>query len=141
SGAGLLGQPLPRPRGSGPPQLPAPGARAAAREAAPGRGPARSPRAELPGDGRQASTSRGYRQEPDQPRPRGAGAASAPRSPAVSQVGRAGAHPAHGGEVMQLAVERTGDVQVVRVREGKLTYPVLSSFFGEVRQLVDAGAR
>ena len=42
---------------------------------------------------------------------------------------------------MQLAVERTGDVQVVRVREGKLTYPVLSSFFGEVRQLVDAGAR
>ena len=42
---------------------------------------------------------------------------------------------------MELAFERSGDVQLVRVREGKLTYPVLSSFFGEVRQLVDAGAR
>jgi anti-anti-sigma factor len=42
---------------------------------------------------------------------------------------------------MELAFERNGDVQVVRVREGKLTYPLLSSFFGEVRQLVDGGAR
>lgn len=42
---------------------------------------------------------------------------------------------------MQLAVEQTGDVQIVRVREPKLTYPILATFFGEVRQLVEAGAR
>jgi anti-anti-sigma factor len=41
--------------------------------------------------------------------------------------------------VMQLAIEDRGDVGIVRVREAKLTYPVLSSFFTEVRQLVDAG--
>jgi anti-anti-sigma factor len=40
---------------------------------------------------------------------------------------------------MQLAIEDRGDVRVVRVREAKLTYPVLSSFFAEVRQLVEAG--
>jgi anti-anti-sigma factor len=40
-----------------------------------------------------------------------------------------------------LAVERKGDVQIVRVQEPKLTYPALSSFFAEVRQLVEAGAR
>jgi anti-anti-sigma factor len=42
---------------------------------------------------------------------------------------------------MQLAVEERGDVRIVRVQEAKLTYPVLSSFFSEVRQLVDGGAR
>ena len=42
---------------------------------------------------------------------------------------------------MQLAVEEKGDVRVVRVREAKLTYPVLSSFFSEVRQLVEGGTR
>ena len=42
---------------------------------------------------------------------------------------------------MQLAVEARGDVSIVRVREPKLTYPVLSSFFAEVRQLVETGAR
>jgi anti-anti-sigma factor len=42
---------------------------------------------------------------------------------------------------MQLAVEVRGDVTVVRVQEAKLTYPVLSSFFAEVRQRVDSGAR
>jgi anti-anti-sigma factor len=42
---------------------------------------------------------------------------------------------------MQLQVEQKGDVHVVRVQEGKLTYPVLSSFFAEVRQRVDDGAR
>ena len=41
---------------------------------------------------------------------------------------------------MELVKEQVGAVQVVRVRESKLTYPVLSSFFSEVRQLVDAGA-
>ncbi len=41
---------------------------------------------------------------------------------------------------MQLVVEDVGGVRVVRVREAKLTYPVLSSFFAEVRQLVEAGS-
>ena len=42
---------------------------------------------------------------------------------------------------MQLAFDSRGDVTVVRVKEAKLTYPVLSSFFSEVRQKVDEGAR
>lgn len=42
---------------------------------------------------------------------------------------------------MQLAFEEKGDVTVVRVQEAKLTYPVLSSFFSEVRQGVEGGAR
>jgi anti-anti-sigma factor len=42
---------------------------------------------------------------------------------------------------MQLAVEESGDVRIVRVREAKLTYPALSHFFGEVRRLVEEGAR
>lgn len=42
---------------------------------------------------------------------------------------------------MQLAFDERGDVTVVRVQEAKLTYPVLASFFSEVRQRVDAGAR
>ena len=32
-------------------------------------------------------------------------------------------------------------MRIVRVQEAKLTYPVLSSFFAEVRQLVEGGAR
>jgi len=40
---------------------------------------------------------------------------------------------------MQLAIENRGNVGIVRVRETKLTYPVLSKFFAEVRQLVDGG--
>jgi len=42
---------------------------------------------------------------------------------------------------MRLAIEERGDVTVVRVQEAKLTYPVLSSFFSEVRQRVEGGAR
>jgi len=42
---------------------------------------------------------------------------------------------------MQLAVEAKGDIRIVRVQETKLTYPVLSSFFAEVRQLVEDGTR
>jgi anti-sigma B factor antagonist len=42
---------------------------------------------------------------------------------------------------MDLALEETGDVRIVRVREAKLTYPVLSSFFAEVRQLIEGGTR
>jgi anti-anti-sigma factor len=41
---------------------------------------------------------------------------------------------------MQLAFEEKGDVTVVRVQEAKLTYPVLSAFFSEVRQRVEGGA-
>lgn len=42
---------------------------------------------------------------------------------------------------MQLAFDSRDDVTIVRVKEAKLTYPVLSSFFSEVRQKVDEGAR
>jgi anti-sigma B factor antagonist len=42
---------------------------------------------------------------------------------------------------MQLVVEDLGDIKIVRVQEAKLTYPVLSSFFTEVRQQVEGGAR
>ena len=42
---------------------------------------------------------------------------------------------------MQLAFEQRGEVTIVRVREAKLTYPILSSFFSEVRQQVEGGAR
>ena len=43
--------------------------------------------------------------------------------------------------MMQLAVVDQGEVKVVRVQESRLTYPVLSSFFSRVRQLVEEGAR
>ena len=42
---------------------------------------------------------------------------------------------------MRLSLEQSGDVRIVRVEEPKLTYPVLSSFFIEVRQIVEDGAR
>jgi anti-anti-sigma factor len=42
---------------------------------------------------------------------------------------------------MQLSLEKSGDVRIVRVKEAKLTYPVLSSFFVEVRRFVEDGAR
>jgi anti-anti-sigma factor len=42
---------------------------------------------------------------------------------------------------MQLQIEERGDVTLVHVQEAKLTYPVLSAFFSEVRQRVEAGAR
>jgi anti-anti-sigma factor len=42
---------------------------------------------------------------------------------------------------MQLSMEKSGDVRIVRVKEAKLTYPVLSSFFVEVRRFVEDGAR
>jgi anti-anti-sigma factor len=40
---------------------------------------------------------------------------------------------------MQLSLERNRDVRIVRVGEPKLTYPVLSSFYLEVRQIVEEG--
>ncbi len=42
---------------------------------------------------------------------------------------------------MQLAFDEYSDVTIVRVKEAKLTYPVLASFFSEVRLKVEAGAR
>src|SRR5689334_24231638 len=42
---------------------------------------------------------------------------------------------------MQLEVDEKADVRIVRVKEAKLTYPSLSSFFAEVRQLVEGGTR
>jgi len=42
---------------------------------------------------------------------------------------------------MKLAFFENGGVTVVRVQEVKLTYPVLASFFSEVRQKVEGGAR
>jgi len=42
---------------------------------------------------------------------------------------------------MQLAFEELSDVTIVRVKEAKLTYPVLSAFFSEVKQKVEGGAR
>ena len=42
---------------------------------------------------------------------------------------------------MELAKESSGDVQIIRVKEAKLTYPSLSPFFAEVRQLVEGGTR
>jgi len=40
---------------------------------------------------------------------------------------------------VQLSVDARDDVRIVRVEEAKLTYPVLSAFFAQVRQLVEAG--
>jgi len=42
---------------------------------------------------------------------------------------------------MQLEVDEKADVRIVRVKEAKLTYPNLSAFFAEVRQLVEEGTR
>jgi anti-sigma B factor antagonist len=42
---------------------------------------------------------------------------------------------------MQMEIGEKADVRIVRVKEAKLTYPNLSSFFAEVRQLVEGGTR
>lgn len=42
---------------------------------------------------------------------------------------------------MQLLLEQSADVCIVRVKEAKLTYPVLSSFLAAVREVVEDGAR
>jgi anti-sigma B factor antagonist len=43
--------------------------------------------------------------------------------------------------VIQLSSEQKGDVRIVRVKEAKLTYPVLSPFFVAVGEMVEDGAR
>ena len=57
--------------------------------------------------------------------------------------GRAAAGAAAHAEVtvMQLRVEQRATCTIVRVQEAKLTYPILSAFFAEVRQLVEGGTR
>lgn len=42
---------------------------------------------------------------------------------------------------MRLELEQSGDVHTIRVTETRLTYPMLSSFFAEVRGIVEGGAR
>ncbi|HWX25094.1 MAG TPA: STAS domain-containing protein [Vicinamibacteria bacterium] len=42
---------------------------------------------------------------------------------------------------MEISVEERGKIQVVRVKEAKLTYPILASFFTSVQKLVEGGAR
>ncbi len=41
---------------------------------------------------------------------------------------------------MNLQIESNGDVKVVRVKEEKLVFPILSSFFAKVSELIEAGA-
>jgi len=45
------------------------------------------------------------------------------------------------GAALDLSVEHTGDAVVVRVKTAKLTYPVLSAFFDEVRAILEDGTR
>jgi anti-sigma B factor antagonist len=49
------------------------------------------------------------------------------------------AHP--NNAVISLSVEPSGDACIVRVQTTKLTYPVLSSFFEEIRAILDDGTR
>jgi anti-sigma B factor antagonist len=42
---------------------------------------------------------------------------------------------------MQVLLEQSADVRIVRVKEARLTYPVLSSFLSAVREVVEDGAR
>jgi anti-sigma B factor antagonist len=42
---------------------------------------------------------------------------------------------------MQLQVIRKNDISVIRIKEAKMTYPLLSPFFAEVQQIVESGAR
>lgn len=41
---------------------------------------------------------------------------------------------------MNLQIESIGEVKVVRIKEEKLIFPVLSSFFAKVSELVETGA-
>jgi len=45
------------------------------------------------------------------------------------------------GASFDLSVEMAGDAVVVRVKTAKLTYPVLSAFFEEVRGILEEGSR
>ncbi|MGH9323987.1 MAG: STAS domain-containing protein [Vicinamibacteria bacterium] len=42
---------------------------------------------------------------------------------------------------MNLQIDSSGDVKILRVREERLVYSMLSSFFAEASRLIDGGAR
>ena len=42
---------------------------------------------------------------------------------------------------MNLTVDSSGDVKILRIREGRLVYAKLGDFLAEVTRLVDSGAR
>lgn len=42
---------------------------------------------------------------------------------------------------MNLQVESHDDVKIIRVREGRLVYSMLSSFFAEISKVIEGGAR
>ena len=42
---------------------------------------------------------------------------------------------------MNLNIETHGDVKIVRVREERLVYSMLSSFFAEVSKVIEAGSK
>lgn len=42
---------------------------------------------------------------------------------------------------MNLEIESRGDIRILRVREERLVYSMLGSFFGEVSKVIEAGAR
>jgi anti-anti-sigma factor len=49
--------------------------------------------------------------------------------------------PRASASALDLRVEAAGDTCIVRVKTAKLTYPVLSAFFDQVRAIVDDGTR
>jgi len=42
---------------------------------------------------------------------------------------------------MNLEIESSGDIKIIRVREERLVYSMLGSFFAEVSKVIEAGAK
>lgn len=42
---------------------------------------------------------------------------------------------------MNLEIDSRGDIKIIRMKEERLVYSMLGSFFSEVSKLIDAGAR
>jgi anti-sigma B factor antagonist len=42
---------------------------------------------------------------------------------------------------MNLGIESRGDIKIVRVKEERLVYSMLGSFFAEISKLIEAGAK
>ncbi len=42
---------------------------------------------------------------------------------------------------MNLEIDSRGDIKIIRMKEERLVYSMLGSFFAEVSKLIDAGAR
>lgn len=49
-------------------------------------------------------------------------------------------HRVNGQALMNLQIESFGEIKVVRVKEEKLVFPLLSNFFAKVSELIEAGA-